>query len=206
MKTKLSFCMLPLCSLLLFCTGISAPTTARAVPTQEIKVGTRWPQLIAANGKVFRNVKFTYVSPREVRFMHTDGIGSLPLSEVVTPGDGALPVLAESMPPELTMGPLGSMMTAQERKVSGIDKLSNDEQATLAQWVRGTVEDRLKEELQRRGLPPTFAPLQPVVESLANNNTSTGLGADAAPGAPPAAAPMPPPAPGTLAANPSSAC
>lgn len=169
MKIKLTFCMpkpriLPL--LFLFCTGsVAVCTVAHAVPTREITVGTRWPQLVATNGKVFRNVKFTFVSPREVRFMHTDGIGSLPLGEVVMPDDVSMPMPGAGdsrMPPELTMGPLGSMMTSQERKVSGIDKLSNDEQATLAKWVVGTVEDRLKEELQRRGLPPTFAPLETV--------------------------------------------
>lgn len=163
-------------------------TVANAVPTREITVGTRWPQLIATNGKVFRNVKFTFVSPREVRFMHTDGIGSLPLAEVVMPGDVSVPVLGAgdgNMPPELTMGPLGSLMTPQERKVSGIDKLSNDEQATLAKWVMGTVEDRLKVELERRGLPPTFAPLEPVAQV---SGLQPGPG-EAAPGA--VAAPAP---------------
>lgn len=175
MKTKLTFCILrprilPL--LFLFCTAsVAVCAVAHAVPMREITVGTRWPQLIATNGKVFRNVKFTFVSPREVRFMHTDGIGSLPLREVVMPDDVSVPMLGagdSGLPLELTMGPLGSMMTPQERKVSGIDKLSNDEQATLAKWVVGTVEERLKEELQRRGLPPTFAPLSSVVDSAAS--------------------------------------
>ncbi len=183
MKTNLSFCMLPLCSVLLLCTA-AAPPTLRAVAAREITVGTRWPQLIAKSGKVFRNVKFTYVSPREVRFMHTDGIGSLPVGDLVMPDDVNMPVLAAAadaaMPPELTMGPLGSMMTPQERKVSGIDKLSNDEQATLAKWVLGTVEDRLKVELERRGLPPTFAPLETVPVAGLGAAPGAGVAAGAA--------------------------
>lgn len=152
------------------------PAPLHAAATREIKVGTRWPQLIATNGKVFRNVKFTFVSPREVRFMHTDGIGSLSVTDVVVPDDVELPMPGQDMPPELTMGPLGSMMTPQERKVSGIDKLSNDEQATLAQWVRNTVQDQLKEELERRGLPPTFAPLPPLAaEGAAAAANAAGL-------------------------------
>ncbi|MGV3664258.1 MAG: hypothetical protein ACO1TE_29060 [Prosthecobacter sp.] len=169
--------------LLLAC-AVATPGPLHGAPTREITVGTRWPQLIATNGKVFRNVKFTFVSPREVRFMHTDGIGSLPLSEVVTPDDVTLPVMTPDMPPELTLGPLGSMMTPQERKVSGIDKLSNDEQSTLAQWVRGTVEDRLKEELERRGLPPTFTGLPALTE-----NAGIGALQPAAPAFAPTTAP-----------------
>lgn len=174
--------MMPLGVFLLAGTAATMPAPLRAAATREIKVGTRWPQLIATNGKVFRNVKFTFVSPREVRFMHTDGIGSLPVTDVVVPDDVELPMPGQDMPSELTMGPLGSMMTPQERKVSGIDKLSNDEQATLAQWVRNTVEDQLKAELERRGLPPTFAPLPP----LAAEGTAAAT-ADLAPAPAPAA-------------------
>ncbi len=195
MKTNLSFGMLRLGCLALLCTtaapllvtvtanatAATMPTPLDAPPAREITVGTRWPQLIATNGKVFRNVKFTFVSPREVRFMHTDGIGSLPLNQVVVPGDVVLPLL-DQMAPELTMGPLGSMMTPQERQVSGIDKLSNDEQATLAEWVRNTVQDQMKAELERRGLPPTWTAL-PGSSSMGD----AGLGLNPASGTLPAA-------------------
>lgn len=116
----------------------------------EIKVGAQWPYLKAANGKVFVDVKFTFVSPREVRFMHTNGIGSLLLADVVMPED----VTVSSTPPSTTMGPMGAMMSPEERKLIGIDKLNNEEQAVLVSWLAKAVNQAVQEERQKA---PAFA-------------------------------------------------
>lgn len=117
----------------------------------EIKVGTRWPELMTTGGQRFWDVKFTFVSPREVRFMHTGGVGSMPLSQVVLPEDMTVTASASAIQP----GPLGTMMTAEERKASGIDKLSNEEQVALARWMQQTASTVLKDALEKQWAQPS---------------------------------------------------
>ncbi len=165
-----------------------------AVPlcAKEIKVGTQWPYLKAANGKVFVDVKFTFVSPREVRFMHTNGIGSLPLTEVVMPDD----VTISATPPSTTLGPLGAMMSPEERKLMGIDKLNNDEQEVMVAWLTKAVNQAVQEERQKvTGFNGIAAAANPAVPALP--------GSSAVPPAPPeVAAPTPPPPAPTVVMTP----
>lgn len=139
---------------------------------KELKVGTQWPELRTTDGKVFWNVKFTYVSPRDVRFMHTAGVSTLPLGEMALPED--VTVMATPVASATALGPVAAAMTQDERKSSGIEKLSSEEQAVLARWMQQTVGDLLEARLEGNGAQPSTFRL--------TANTSADMAAVPAPG------------------------
>lgn len=150
----------------------------------ELKVGTEWPELQTISGKRFWNVRFTFVSPGEVRFMHTAGVGSMPPTELRLPPDVSIPGWSD----DGRTGPLEAMMTEQERKSSGVDKLSPREQAALARWLQRTVGDLIKQALEKPALPASPGRTPPAPGAAA----APSLGASATPAVPQPATPATP--------------
>lgn len=116
-----------------------------SLEAKELKRGDEWPLLRTVQGKIYRQVRFTFVSPREVRFMHSNGSSSLPLNMIAVSEDVTI---AADMPTTV-LGPLGAMMSPEERKLSGVDKLTNQEQSRLAAWLKKAVNDSVQAERQK---------------------------------------------------------
>jgi hypothetical protein len=128
--------------------AVSSAAFAQGTPATFIP-GHHYPAVTLRNGQVYRDIRVLSLSTTEMRIRHASGDLSIPLQDLAE--DDLIRTGITVAP-----GGISSTMNAEERRRTGIDKLSPAEQKGLQDWIIRAAEGYYRS-AQPKPPPPTAA-------------------------------------------------